>query len=304
MTVKGNRMTRPPLGSTMRLIRPAPNVLGFYDGRVEGVRIWPDEPNWLDDGAYTLGICTYAIVDGSQALVYDTHISPAHARFIRHTLDGMGVTSIRVVLSHWHDDHIAGNEVFQDCEIIANSLTASALERGRAEIEGGNPPIRPLVLPNRTFENSLSLTVGAIPVELRQVEIHSHDGTVLLMPDAGLLLAGDTLEDSITYVSEPERLEEHLIDLERMSGWGFDRILPNHGSLETIKAGGYDRSFIAATEAYLRKLLACRQDPDLAKQDLKTFGADMFATTAVQYFAPYEPVHRQNVEAVIKTKRR
>ncbi|RUW73323.1 MULTISPECIES: MBL fold metallo-hydrolase [unclassified Mesorhizobium] len=295
-------MTRPSLGSTMRLVRPAPNVVGFYDGRVDGVRIWSEEPNWLDDGAYTLGICTYAIVDGSQALVYDTHISLPHARLVRRTLEEMGVTSIRVVLSHWHDDHIAGNEVFHDCEIIANRLTASALERGRAEIEGGNPPIRPLVLPNRIFDNNLHLTVGAIPVELRQVEIHSHDGTVLLMPDAGLLLAGDTVEDSITYVSEPERLAEHLIDLERMAGWRFDRILPNHGSWEIIAAGGYDRSLIAATQAYVRKLLACRQVPDLAKQDLRTFGADMFASTAVEYFAPYEAVHRQNVEAVLAAK--
>lgn len=283
----------------MRLVRPAPNVLGFYDGRVDGVRIWSDEPNWLDDGAYTLGICTYAIVDGSQALVYDTHISLPHARFIRRTLEQMGVTSIRVVLSHWHDDHIAGNEVFQDCEIVANRLTASALERGRAEIEGGNPPIKPLVLPNRMFEDSLSLAVGAIPIELRQVEIHSHDGTVLLMPDAGLLLAGDTLEDSITYVSEPERLAEHLIDLSRMASWQFDRILPNHGSLQAIEAGGYDRSLIAATQAYIRKLLACRHAPDLARQDLKTFGADIFAATATEYFAPYEAVHRQNVAAAL-----
>ena len=292
-------MTKPSLGSTIRVVRPAPNVIGFYDGRVDGVRIWSDEPNWLDDGAYALGICTYAIVDGSQALVYDTHISLPHARFIRRTLEAMGVTSIRVVLSHWHDDHVAGNEVFQDCEIIANTLTASALERGRADIEGGNPPIKPLVLPNRTFENSLGLTIGAIPVELRQVEIHSHDGTVLLMPDAGLLMAGDTLEDSVTYVSEPERLGEHLVDLERMAGWRFDRILPNHGSLQTIEAGGYDRSLITATEAYVRKLLACRQDPELAKQDLRTFGAEMFATTAAEYFEPYEAVHRQNVEAVV-----
>ncbi|BCM21537.1 MBL fold metallo-hydrolase [Mesorhizobium sp. J8] len=292
-------MTRPPLGSTMRLVRPAPNVLGFYDGRVDGARIWSDEPNWLDDGAYTLGICTYAIVDGSQALVYDTHISLPHARFIRRTLEEAGVTSIRVVLSHWHDDHIAGNEVFEDCEIIANGLTAAGLERGRAGIESGNPPIKPLVLPNRMFENSLSLTVGAIPIELRQVEIHSHDGTVLLMPNTGLLLAGDTLEDSVTYVSEPERLAEHLVDLERMAGWHFDRILPNHGSFEAIEAGGYDRSLIAAAQAYIRKLLACRHDPDLAMQDLKTFGADMFAATAAEYFAPYEAVHRQNVEAVV-----
>ena len=154
-------MTRPPLGSTMRLVRPAPNVLGFYDGRVDGVRAWSDESNWLDDGAYALGICSYAIVDGSQALVYDTHISLPHARFIRQTLEAMGVSSISVVLSHWHDDHIAGNEVFQDCDIIANTLTAAALAKNRAEIEGGIPPIKPLVLPNRTFEGSLDLTVGS-----------------------------------------------------------------------------------------------------------------------------------------------
>lgn len=292
-------MPRPPLGSTMRLVRPAPNILGFYDGRLDGVRIWSDEPNWLDDGAYALGICAYAIVDGPQALVYDTHISLPHARFVRQTLEGMGVTSIRVALSHWHDDHIAGNEVFEDCEIIANSLTASALERGRAAIEHGDPPIKPLVAPNRMFEGSLSLTVGTIPVELRQVEIHSHDGTVLLIPGTGLLLAGDTLEDPITYVSEPERLNEHLADLRRMVGWQFDRILPNHGSLEAIRAGGYDRSLVTATEAYVRKLLACRRQPDLAGQDLRTFGAEIFAAAAIEYFAPYEAVHRQNIEAVL-----
>ncbi|WJI71004.1 MULTISPECIES: MBL fold metallo-hydrolase [unclassified Mesorhizobium] len=245
-------MTKPPLGSTMRLVRPAPNVLGFYDGRVDGVRAWSDEPNWLDDGAYALGICTYAIVDGSQALVYDTHISLPHARFIRQTLEDMGATSIRVVLSHWHDDHIAGNEVFQDCEIIANTRTASALANNRAEIESGVPPIKPLVLPNRTFAGSLDLAVGSIAVELRQVEIHSHDGTVLFMPETGLLLAGDTLEDPITYVSEADRLAQHLVDLERMSRWPIDRILPNHGSLEAIERGGYDKGLIAATQAYVQ----------------------------------------------------
>ncbi|MGX5847188.1 MBL fold metallo-hydrolase [Mesorhizobium sp. PL10] len=292
-------MSKPPLGSTMRLVRPAPNVRGFYDGRIDGVRAWSDEPNWLDDGAYALGICTYAVVDGPQALVYDTHISLPHARYIRQTLEAMGVRSIRVVLSHWHDDHIAGNEVFQDCEIIANTLTASALAKNKAEIEGGIPPIKPLVLPNRTFEGSLDLTVGSIAVELRQVEIHSHDGTVLFMPETGLLLAGDTLEDPITYVGEADRLAEHLVDLERMAGWPINRILPNHGSLVAIEAGGYGKDFIAATQDYVRKLIRCRRDADLAKQDLKTFGADMFAAGAVEYYPPYEAVHRQNVEAVL-----
>jgi cyclase len=71
------------LGSTMRVLQPVPKVLAFYDGRLEGVRAYSDEPNWLDDGAYSLGICSYAIVDGKEALVFDTHISIAHAGAIR-----------------------------------------------------------------------------------------------------------------------------------------------------------------------------------------------------------------------------
>src|SRR4051794_3061333 len=157
----------PELGSTMCILHPAPGVLAFYDGRVGGVRAWSAEPNWLDDGAYVLGVCTYAIVSGAEALVYDTHISPAHARIIRKTLERQGFTCIRVVLSHWHRDHIAGNEVFTDCEIIAHALTLKAMEDNRALIETGDPPITPLIMPTRTYEGSLRLEVGTIPVELR-----------------------------------------------------------------------------------------------------------------------------------------
>ena len=228
---------RPPLGATMRVLEPAPGVLGFYDGRIPGLRVYSDEPNWLDDGAYELGICTYAIVDGTEALVYDTHISVDHARLIRQRLEEAGVRHIRVVLSHWHDDHVAGNAVFADCEIIANRLTAELLETNRETIERADPPIRPLVMPNRLFEGSLTLRIGVTQVELRQMDIHSQDGTVMLLPDCGLLFAGDTLEDPITYVAEPERLAAHVRDLERLAALPFAHILPDHGDPEIIATG-------------------------------------------------------------------
>jgi glyoxylase-like metal-dependent hydrolase (beta-lactamase superfamily II) len=286
------------LGSTMRIIHPAPHVIGFYDGRIAGVRAHSELPNWLDDGAFTLGICSYAIVDGSDALVYDTHLSLAHARIIRHTLQDLGVTTIRVVLSHWHADHVAGNEVFADCEIIANTLTAQALRDNRDALEGRDPPIKPLILPNRLFEGALTLTVGAVEVELRQADIHSHDGTVLFLPQTGLLLAGDTLEDPITYVAEPDRLQHHLADLRRLAGWAISRILPSHGALEIIEAGGYGKGFIEASLRYVEKLDRCRTDAELAEPDLQRFAADAFDTGAIGYFAAYEPVHRSNLAAV------
>lgn len=285
------------MGTTLRILRPAPHVLAFYDGRVPGVRAYSEAPNWLDDGAYALGICSYAVVDGAEALVYDTHISLEHARIIRRTLEEMGARHIRVVLSHWHDDHVAGNAVFADCEIIANRLTAEILAAHRSQMESATPPIRPLILPNRLFEGTLALTVGTVSVELRQMDIHSRDGTVALLPD-GLLLAGDTLEDPITYVDEPDRLARHLEGLAEMARWPLTRILPNHGAEAMIAAGGYGPSLIGATQRYVELLLAARTDPAIATRDLRMLLAPEFAAGTLTYFAPYEAVHHGNRVAV------
>ncbi len=60
--------------STLRVLEPAPNILAFYDGRVANTRLCSEESNWLDDGAYTLGIASYVVYDGNEAVVFDTHM--------------------------------------------------------------------------------------------------------------------------------------------------------------------------------------------------------------------------------------
>jgi glyoxylase-like metal-dependent hydrolase (beta-lactamase superfamily II) len=286
------------LGSTMRIFDPHPNVIAFYDGRIDGIRAHSEEPNWLDDGAYVLGVCSYVIIDGTEALVYDTHISLEHARIIRRELEKRGVTKIRVVLSHWHKDHVAGNAVFQDCEIIANTATAATLVENKDVIEGANPPIKPLVMPNESFDGDITLQVGRVTVELRRADIHSHDATLLVIPSHGLFFAGDTVEDTITSVNEPSRLAAHLADIKRIGSWEFQHILPNHGRIEVIQAGGYSRGLITATQLYVEQLLRLQTEPALGEQALQNFAPEIFAIDAVVYFAPYEAVHRRNIQRV------
>lgn len=288
-----------PLDSTMRVLHPDSGVLGFYDGRIAGRRICSDGPNWLDDGAYALGICSYVLVSDGEALVFDTHISLHHAAMIRRTLATAGITNIRVVLSHWHDDHVAGNAIFADCDIIANALTAEKLSEHRGEIENGTPPIRPLIMPNQVFSGVLELRVGTIEVVLRQMDIHSSDGTVM-MPSRGRLFAGDTLEDPITYVAEPDRLAIHLRGLDRFATWEIRRILPNHGAAGIIESGGYEAGIIAATRRYIEKLLLCRTQPQNAAMSLADFLGEDAVSEVIQLFPPYEAVHRNNVAAVMK----
>lgn len=284
--------------STMRILEPYPGIHAYYDGRIEGKRLHSEAPNWIDDGAFSLGIASYAIVAGCHALVYDTHMTLDHARAIRAHLAGLGVTQFDVVLSHWHTDHIAGNAVFEDCRIIALDATARAMADNRDSLETGDPAISPVVMPTRTFETRFDITVGSRAIELQHFNIHSHDGCVLWLPDEGILLAGDTLEDTVTYISEPEHIETHIDELDRMATLPITRILPNHGDPERIAAGGYERSLIAANRDYLSRMIDPEESSRAHTQTLEDFVAHDIASGAILYFAPYEVVHRENVAAM------
>lgn len=286
----------------LRTLHLTDHLVGFYDGRVPGHRFLEAE-NWVDDGALELGVCSYAVIDAGEALVYDTHISVPHAAAIRRELEALGAKRITVLLSHSHLDHIAGTEAFADCEILANELTAARLGDRRAAIEAGTasgpPAIDPLVMPTATFDTATHLEVGLLGVDLVQFDIHSRDGTVLRMASEGILLAGDTLEDTVTYVSEPEGLATHLTELERLRAFACGcRIYPNHGSVESIAGGGYADTFITATEEYVTGLLRHAHDPHPGDDDLRAFLAGPLAAGWVTYFAPYERVHASNLAAV------
>jgi glyoxylase-like metal-dependent hydrolase (beta-lactamase superfamily II) len=154
-------------------------------------------------------------------------------------------------------------------------------------------------MPTTVFDGEMALTVGDIGIELRPLDVHSFDGLTIYLPKMRLLLAGDTLEDTVTYVAEPDRLDVHLTELDRLSTWDIQTILPNHGASDRIAGGGYAPSFIAATRDYVEKLLRCRNEPDLGKLRLSEFVALNIESGALIYFEPYEQVHAWNVKSVL-----
>jgi glyoxylase-like metal-dependent hydrolase (beta-lactamase superfamily II)/ketosteroid isomerase-like protein len=285
-----------------RVLRPADGVRAFYDGRIDGYR-FAETPNWVDEGALGVGIASYAIVSGGHALVYDTHTSIEHARFVRDALEAEGVETMTVVLSHWHLDHVAGTEVFEDCEVISTERTAELLERNATAIERGElegpPPIAPLVRPTRTFSDRLELEVGETSVELIGVNIHSDDAAVLWLPESRTLLCGDTMEDTVTYVDEPHGFGAHLRDLGRLRRVEPERILPNHGDPEVIAGGGYSPGLISATEHYIEELRRLPAEPGRGELSLREVVAGPLESGWITYFEPYEEVHRENVATVL-----
>ena len=276
-------------------------LISFYAGRDQSERHLK-ERNWLDDSALKLGTAMYAIHSGAEAVVYDTFASVAHAEFVRSYLEQLGIRKFTAVLSHWHLDHIAGNAAFDDGDIIATSLTRAALLRHKADIEAGKvwgtPPIAPLILPNIVFDNHLELRVGEIELELRRMNIHSIDGCVLYLPRDKFLLAGDTLEDPLTYMIEVENLAEHLRQLKEMKGWDIAKILPDHGDPDIIRAGGYDKTLIDATVDYITQMLSRAHDANYLDGSMEDYLAHSAAKGWIRPFEPYREVHEQNLKLV------
>ena len=257
----------------------------------------------MDDGALSLGIASYAVFAEREAVIYDTHVSVEHARFIREALEDKGVRKFTVVLSHWHLDHVAGTAAFEDCEVIASERTAELLTRFKSAIERGKhegpPGIDPLVLPTRVFRDRLRLGIGRARLELIHTNIHSDDATVVWLPRRRVLLCGDTMEDTITYVAEPKSLDVHLANLGRLRQLEPNRILPNHGDPDVIAAGGYSIDLISATEQYIRALERCRTTPRLRDASLRELTGGSLEAGSIHYFAPYEAIHRENLKAVL-----
>jgi cyclase len=192
-------------------------LLSIYDGRPAEPSRHAQVETWADEGALNVGVATYVIHRGDAALVYDAYPTTQEAQWVRNYLQKAGIKRFTIVNSHWHLDHVGGNAVYADVDRISTERAIQLLTLKKAAIEAGTewgpPAIKPLVIPNIGITADTNYYVGDIKVELRPVRIHSEGGLVIYIPHDRILLAGDTLEDTVTFVSEPERLAEYCKNL-------------------------------------------------------------------------------------------
>ena len=286
----------------MRVFPINDHLISFYDGRPPEAPRQPGEHNWADYGALDVGVSTYVIHRGDQALVYDTFPTAAEAQWVRDYLTKSGIRRFTVVNSHWHLDHVGGNAVYADVDRIATDRTIQLLTAKQAAIEAatewGPPAIKPLAVPNVGITGDASFYVGDVRVELRPVNIHSVDGLVLYLPNDRILLAGDTLEDTATFIAEPEHVVEHFRNMQQLRQWNIERIYPNHGNPDVIANGGYRTTLIDATLDYLRQVILRSHDPDYLKGTLEDYVSASVEKGWVSIWWAYHEPHQNNLKRV------
>ena len=151
-----------------------------------------------------------AVLGGGSALVVDTRSTPAQAREILDDLRDLGSPPVGIVVNtHGHFDHAFGNQVFRPAVIWGHERCRSMLERfseeqraalavAEPELAGG---LAEVVIdpPERLFASEATLDLGGR--EIRLVYLgrgHTDNDIVVSIPDAGVLCAGDLVENGAT----------------------------------------------------------------------------------------------------------
>ncbi|UBU13571.1 MBL fold metallo-hydrolase [Nonomuraea gerenzanensis] len=146
------------------------------------------------------------VVGDGHCLVLDTRASHREAADLIEAIRAITAFPWTVVNSHSHFDHYYGNALFRGAEIWGHARCAEEIERDgeeqRAHLIERRPEQRAeleevvIVPPDHTFTTAASLDIGGRIVHLRYFGLgHSSNDVVAHVPDAGVVFAGDLVEE-------------------------------------------------------------------------------------------------------------
>ncbi|WP_433413182.1 MBL fold metallo-hydrolase [Microtetraspora malaysiensis] len=241
----------------------------------------------LPDGSW--GWSNSGLITGSgTSLMVDTLVDLA---LTREMLDGLAPVLAQyplgtLVNTHSDGDHVFGNELVaaRGVEIVASAaaaalMTQEAVDQVVATLKSpgaagdfarhvfGSFTFEGITVtgPDRTFEEELSLDVGGREVRLIQVgPAHTPGDTLVLVPDAKLLYAGDILFVGGTPIAWAGPIERWISALDLILDMDVTTIVPGHGPVSGKTEVSAMREYLVFIEAEARKRFEDGLDVDAA----------------------------------------
>ncbi|MEV7289255.1 MBL fold metallo-hydrolase [Streptomyces sp. NPDC093252] len=220
------------------------------------------------------------IADRGRAVLVDTAATRARARRLREAVERVvpgGPDT--VVNTHFHGDHVFGNVEFTPAAtVVAHDQTRSDIaEAGHGLCQlwpGVDWGDIPLVLPDVTFPDEMTLRAGGLTVRLLHAgPAHTPGDVVAWVPERKVLFAGDVVWSGVTPFVLMGSVEGSLAALEVLRALDPEVVVSGHGPV-----AGPD--VLDATAAYLERLR------DLARHGLRT-GATPMATARAADLGPF-----------------
>lgn len=178
----------------------------------------------------------------------DAQFPVSGSKFRRSIRDMTSKPVSHLLLTHYHGDHVFGNQAFEDCAIVAHSLLKEKMEENLRTIWA--PPNlvkiveevkkdRPerawlyeglrIVLPNIVFDKKFTLE----GVEMTRLGGHTSDSSVVYVKDDRVLFAGDILfAKTFPWGGDSSaNPDEWILAFERILKMDVETIIPGHGPI-------------------------------------------------------------------------
>jgi len=189
------------------------------------------------------------IIGDDAVLVVDSFFHPNTARALLSEIRKITPKPIRyVVNTHYHLDHVAGDQVFKDAGaiIVAHRNVRAWIRPENLRMFGNAQRIAQLPLPDLVTESPITIWLGARRVDVRPAEGHTGGDLVVSVPDAKVLFCGDLLwrmPPNIVdgAVSKWIATDRSFEDLPEAASMVF---VPGHGEVATVKDVAIFRSYL------------------------------------------------------------
>jgi len=186
------------------------------------------------------------VVGDDGVLVVDSFFYPDAARALLDEIRKVTSKPIRyVVNTHYHIDHVAGDQVFKDAGaiIIAHRNVRGWLRTENLQLLGPGltPALREqiagLPLPDLVTDQPITLWLGGRRIAVRPVEGHTGGDLVIAVPDAKVLFCGDLLWRS------PPNIVDGTVSRWIATDAAFEKLpdapvmtfVPGHGDVAGVK---------------------------------------------------------------------
>jgi glyoxylase-like metal-dependent hydrolase (beta-lactamase superfamily II) len=228
------------------------------------------------------------IIGETGVVVVDAGVTPGYATDLIGKIRQLTERPVRyVVTTHWHDDHVFGNEGFRDAfpgvQFIAHDSTRmdflniavpsiadsrATLERAVAQIdamlESGIAPDSTMdfepVAPTLTFERDLTLHLGDRTVELHYLGRGNTRGDIVVyVPESKVLATGDLVVNPVPF-SLGSYLGDWIETLAAVSEFDADFVITGHGPVQ------HDMEYVLSVRGLLQAVMA--QVKDAAERGL------------------------------------
>ncbi len=126
-----------------------------------------------------------------------------------------------------------------------------------------------LVLPQETFREQLSLTVGGKRVELVEVEsAHTVGDTMVFVPEDGVVFTGDILFEGAHPIMWEGPAQNWIDAFDVILGRSCDTVVPGHGPITDKKGVARARHYLVTLRDEARKRYDAGLSPDEACADI------------------------------------